>query len=120
MLAFSSNHSRTNTAESICSFTHIDRCKNLPTETTENEISFFLMSSYLGNRKEIARLGQAALAEVHGSRFDLRPRHLGSMKQRCFVDSCSAAGKLTRPTKSSRLRISFTKTSPQQTDPPVR
>jgi hypothetical protein len=122
MLALSSKHFLTNTAKCIYSRPHIDRCKNLPIELSENKISFYLMFSSL-NRTEIGRLGQAAFAEVHRNRSSSQLQYVASMKQKkqnCLVDACCAAGKLTRPTKSSRLRITFTKTSPQQTDPPAR
>ena len=118
-LGFSSKRSRADLAEFFSSRPLIDRCKNLAAGTKRREISFFLMFSCV-TRIERSRFGHAALAEVSGNRFGYRLQHVSSTKQTCFAEACTAAGKLTRPTKSQRLRITFTKTSPQQTDPPTR
>lgn len=117
-LALSSDHMRTSNPERSSISPHIDRCRNLPVKTGQIRINSCSNVSAVICTKS-SRFGPAVPAEVSGCRSGFQLLQVASASRRnCFVVSFPAAGRLTRPTKSRGLRISFTKTSPQQTDPP--
>jgi len=119
MLAHSSNHSRTGNSERYSIPPHIDRCRNLPVQAGQMKNIFCLnFSAVIGTKS--SRFAQAAPAEVSSNRHHFRLLHVAASRRNRCVVTRSVAGKLTRPAKSRGQRITFTKTSPQQTDPPAR
>src|ERR1700688_1453616 len=120
MLDFSGHHSRENISKCFAALPHINRWGNLPSGLENRQIPFPLQLSSVTFTRT-SRIGRAASADVSSDRFRFPLQNFAfSTRQTYLIDTCSAAGRLTRPTKLRGLRITFTKTSPQQTDPPAR
>jgi len=127
MLVHPSNRARCAFPASVSFFRHkvrhIDRCKNSPSAEARQQNYCCISHSSQEFRTGASRVrqSQATSAELFPDRSGFSTVQAASESRRSrYADSISAAGMLTRPVRSRGPRISFTKTSPQQTDPPAR